>query len=100
MKEENSVRGGVSGISLKGSLSRGGASRKTATGYELGQSVAKKKKRCIQTRPEMVQAMAVNPFKGPGRGARARYGYNQGKNQCSNPKFPKCFAKSLKNKSR
>ena len=72
MKEENSVRGGVSGISLKGSLSRGGASRKTATGYELGQSVAKKKKRCIQTRPEMVQAMAVNPFKGPRRGARTK----------------------------
>jgi len=31
MKEENSVRNGVSRISLKGSSSRGGASRKTAT---------------------------------------------------------------------
>ena len=40
LKEENSVRGGVSRISLEESSSRGGASRKTATGHELGQSVA------------------------------------------------------------
>ena len=43
LKEENSVRGEVSYISLEESSSRGGASRKTATGREPGQSVAKKK---------------------------------------------------------
>ena len=40
LKEENSVRGGVSGISLEGSSSRGEASRKIAMGHELGQNVA------------------------------------------------------------
>ena len=40
LKEGNSVRSGVSGISLKRSSSRGGASRKIATGCEPGQSVA------------------------------------------------------------
>ena len=44
MKEENSVRGRVSRIILKESLSRSGASRKTATGHEPGQSVAEKRK--------------------------------------------------------
>ena len=39
LKEENSIRGGVSGISLVESLSRGRASRKTTTGHELDQSV-------------------------------------------------------------
>ena len=39
LKEGNSVRGGVSRISLEGSLSRGGALRKIATGHEPGQSV-------------------------------------------------------------
>ena len=40
LKEENSVRGGVSRISLEGSSSRGETLRKTATGCELDQSVA------------------------------------------------------------
>ena len=44
LKEENSVRGGVSGISLEGSLLRGEALMKTATGREPGQSVAGKRK--------------------------------------------------------
>ena len=35
LKEGNSIRGGVSGISLEGSLSRGGASNKTVTGRDL-----------------------------------------------------------------
>ena len=39
LKEGNSVQGGVSRISLEGSSSRGGASRKT-TGREPGESVA------------------------------------------------------------
>jgi len=39
LKEENSVWGGVWGISFEGSSSRGGVSRKTATGREPGQSV-------------------------------------------------------------
>ena len=40
MKEGNSVRGGVSGISLERNSSRGRASRKTTMGCEPGQSVA------------------------------------------------------------
>ena len=44
LKEGNSVRGGGSGISLERSSSRDGASRKTATGRELGQSIAEKRK--------------------------------------------------------
>ena len=44
LKEENSVQSGVSMTSLEGILSRGGASRKTATGREPGQSVARKRK--------------------------------------------------------
>ena len=43
LKEENSVRGEVSGISL-GSSSLRGASRKTATGREAGQSVTGRRK--------------------------------------------------------
>jgi len=82
LKEENSVRGGVSGISLKGSLSRGGASRKTATGYELGQSVAK---------GEMVHSSMTQDdenhcgksAKGPEKRGQelkvSRHGYNQEK---------------------
>jgi len=44
LKEENSVRGGVSGISLEESSSRGEASRKTATGRGPGQSVMRWRK--------------------------------------------------------
>ena len=44
LKEGNLVQGGVSMTSLEGGSSRGGASRKTATGRELGQSVARKRK--------------------------------------------------------
>jgi len=44
LKEENSVRGRVSGISLEGSSSRSGASRKTATGHEPGQNVVGRRK--------------------------------------------------------
>jgi len=40
----NSVRGGLLGISLEMSSSRGGASRKTATGREPGQSVVGRRK--------------------------------------------------------
>ena len=43
LKEENSFQGGISGISLEGSLSRGGASKKTATGREPSQSVARRR---------------------------------------------------------
>ena len=39
LKEGSSVRGRVSRISLEGSSSRGGASRKTVTGREPGQSL-------------------------------------------------------------
>jgi len=44
LKEGNSIRGGVSRISLEGSSSRGGASRKTATEREPCQSVAGRRK--------------------------------------------------------
>ena len=44
LKKRNSVRGGVAGITLEGSSSRGGASRKTATGREPNQSVAERRK--------------------------------------------------------
>jgi len=44
LKEKSSVRGRVSRISLEGSSSRGRASRKTAMGRELGQSVVGKRK--------------------------------------------------------
>ena len=44
LKKENLVRGGVSRISLEESLSRGEASRKTATGRESGQSVGERRK--------------------------------------------------------
>ena len=44
LKEKNSVRGGVSRISLEGSSLRGGASRKTAMRHEPSQNVAGKRK--------------------------------------------------------
>ena len=44
LKEGNSVRCEVSEITLEGSLSRVGASKKTATGRAPGQSVAKRRK--------------------------------------------------------
>ena len=44
LKEGNSVRGGVSRISLEWSSSQGGASKKIATGREPGQSVTGKRK--------------------------------------------------------
>ena len=44
LKEENLVQGGVSGISLEGNSSRGGASRKTTRGREPGQSVVRRRK--------------------------------------------------------
>ena len=65
-------------ISLEESSSRGGASRKTATGCEHGQSFTGKKG-CIRLKPELAQAMAVNQPKAPGRGQElkvSRYGYN------------------------
>jgi len=43
-EKRNTIRGGVSRISLKGSSSRGGASKKTATGRDSGQSVAGRRK--------------------------------------------------------
>jgi len=43
LKEGNLVRGGVSGISLERSSSRGEASRKTATGREPDQSIARRR---------------------------------------------------------
>ena len=51
LKEENSVRGGVSDISLEESSSHGGASRKTATGREPGQSVGRKRKAAFKQNP-------------------------------------------------
>ena len=44
LKEGNSVRGKVSGISLKMSSSRGGALRKTVMGREPSQHVAGRRK--------------------------------------------------------
>ena len=44
LKKENLVRARVSRISLEGSSSRGGASKKTTMGRELGQSVAIRRK--------------------------------------------------------
>ena len=44
LEEGNSVRGGVSRISLEGSSSRGKISRKTTTGRKSGQSVARRRK--------------------------------------------------------
>jgi len=44
LKEGNTVRSGVSRISLEESSSQGGASKKTATKRESGQSVAGKRK--------------------------------------------------------
>ena len=44
LKEGNSVQGGVSRINLEGSSSRGGSSRKTATGCEMGESVTGRRK--------------------------------------------------------
>ena len=44
VKEENTVRGGVSRISLEETSLRGGASRKTATRRESGQSVTERRK--------------------------------------------------------
>jgi len=44
LKKENSVRGGVSKISLEESSSRGGASKKTATGREPNQSIAERER--------------------------------------------------------
>ena len=82
LKKENLVRGGVLGISLEGRSSRGGASRKTATGYELGQSVAK---------GEMVHSSMTQDdenhcgksAKGPEKRGQelkvSRHGYNQEK---------------------
>jgi len=71
LKEGNLVRGRVSRISLEGSSSRGGASRKTATEHEPDQSVAKKRKGCTRVRPEMAQVMAVNQPKALGRGGKS-----------------------------
>jgi len=48
LKEENSVQGEVSEINLKGSSSHGGASRKTVTGHEPGQSVVGMRKRAFE----------------------------------------------------
>ena len=51
----------------------------------------------------MAQDKAVKPPKLRGEGARgkaSRYDYNQGRNQGTIPKFSRCFAKSLKIKSR
>ena len=47
-EEGNLVRGGVSRINLEGSSSRGRASRKIATGYEPGQSVAGKRNSALE----------------------------------------------------
>jgi len=89
LKERNSLRGGVSRISLKGSSSRGGASRKTATGREPDQSVAEKRG-CTWARPEMAQAITVNQPKAPGRGGKSLMLHGtvttKEKNQGINPK--------------
>jgi len=43
VKEGNSDQGEVSEISLEGSSSRGGSSKKTAMGREVGQSIARRR---------------------------------------------------------
>ena len=65
LKEENSIRYGVSGISLEGSSSRGGASKKTTTGRKQDQSVVGRRNGAW-ARLEMAQTIAVNQPKGPG----------------------------------
>ena len=51
LKEENSVRSEILGISLKGSSSRGGASRKFMMRCEPGQSVTGKRKSAFKQSP-------------------------------------------------
>ena len=70
LKKENSVRGEVSRIILKESSSRGGASRKIATGHEPWSKYCGKKKGCIRVGLEMVQAMAINHPKASGGGGK------------------------------
>ena len=52
LKEENSILGRVSGISLEGILSRGGVSRKTAMGHELGQSIMGRRNGAFEQHPK------------------------------------------------
>ena len=54
-------------IRLKGSSSRGGLSKKSATRHEPGQNVTGKRRQ-IWAKPEITQGMAVNQPKAPGRG--------------------------------
>ena len=89
LKKGNSIRSGVSRISLEESSSRGRASRKTKTGREPGQSIVE---------GERVHSSKARD--GPshsGKSAKdhqekgqelkdSQYGYNQRKNQGSNPK--------------
>ena len=56
MKKGNSVQDGVSMTSLEGSSSRGRASRKNATGRELSQSVAGKRKDAFGQSPRWPKA--------------------------------------------
>jgi len=58
LKERNSVQCGVLGISLEGSSSRGGASKKTVTTREPDQSVVRRRR--------------VHSGKSPGRRARVK----------------------------
>jgi len=77
LKEGNSVRDRVSGISLKGSSSSGGASKNTAIRHEEYCNKTLTKSKCcrkdkgyIRSRPEIAQDMAVNQPKPLGRGVR------------------------------
>ena len=71
LKEGNSVRGGVSWINLERSSSRGGASRKTATGCEPSQSIAGRRKSAFR---QVLRwpVMAVKQPMAPRRGAREK----------------------------
>ena len=86
IKEGNSVRGGVSGISLEGSFSRGGVSRKTATGCELNKSVVKRRRGVLGKGPSHSGKSAKGPEEKGQELKVSPYGYNQENNQGSNPK--------------
>ena len=87
MKERNSLRGGVLGISLEGSSSRGRVSRKTTTGREPGQSVAGRKRvysSKAQYGPSYGGKSAKSPEERDQELKASWYYYNQEKNQGSN----------------
>jgi len=99
LKEGNSVRGGVSGISLEGSSSRSGASRKTAIRCEPDQSVAGRKKGAHSGKARDGPSHGINQLKAPGRWVRVK-GFmvrlQPRKESRQKSKISRCFTKGLK----